>query len=165
METANYYYYCCCLLAMLPLFFCAWVCLFAVVGGMLCKSDKPSIIIIITVVVGCALLLQNLLALSICSLLLSLVFSPGFLSIAGCGGPALSTSSSPGISSSHFAGGSLEVGYLTVSVSWPSALNCNPCNHAPLPMYLLHGTKNLQEEWIQRWILPRVPDEYPREDN
>ena len=34
-------------LAMLPLFFCAFVCLFAVVGGMLCKSDKPSIIIII----------------------------------------------------------------------------------------------------------------------
>ena len=32
---------------MLPLFLCARVCLFAVVGGMLCKSDKPSIIIII----------------------------------------------------------------------------------------------------------------------
>ena len=27
-------------LAMLPLFLCAWVCLFAVVGGMLCKSDN-----------------------------------------------------------------------------------------------------------------------------
>ena len=26
-----------------PPFFCARVCLFAVVGGMLCKSDKPSI--------------------------------------------------------------------------------------------------------------------------
>ena len=24
------------------------------------------------------------------------------------------------------------VGYLTVSVSWPSALNCDPRNHAPL---------------------------------
>ena len=35
---------------MLPLFFCAWVCLFAVVGGMLCKSDKPSIIIIIIII-------------------------------------------------------------------------------------------------------------------
>ena len=32
---------------MLPLLLCAWVCLSAVVGGMLCKSDKPSIIIII----------------------------------------------------------------------------------------------------------------------
>ena len=32
---------------MLPLFFCARVCLFAVVGGMLCKSDKPFIIIVI----------------------------------------------------------------------------------------------------------------------
>ena len=29
---------------------CVVVCLFAVVGGMLCKSDKPSIIIIITTV-------------------------------------------------------------------------------------------------------------------
>ena len=26
----------------------------------------------------------------------------------------------------------LEVGYLMVSVTWPSALNCNPCDHAPL---------------------------------
>ena len=26
----------------------------------------------------------------------------------------------------------LEVGYLMVSVSWPSAFNCTPCNHAPL---------------------------------
>ena len=34
-------------LDLLPLLFCAWVCLSAVVGGMLCKSDKPSIIIII----------------------------------------------------------------------------------------------------------------------
>ena len=31
----------------LCILFCAWVCLSAVVGGMLCKSDKPSIIIII----------------------------------------------------------------------------------------------------------------------
>ena len=32
---------------MLPLFFCAGVCLFAMVWGMLCKNDKHSIIIII----------------------------------------------------------------------------------------------------------------------
>ena len=34
----------------------------------------------------------------------------------------------------HAYGGAaqLEVGYLTVSASWPTALNCNPCNHAPL---------------------------------
>ena len=32
---------------LLPLFLCAWV---AVVGGMLCKNDKPSIIIIIIII-------------------------------------------------------------------------------------------------------------------
>ena len=36
---------------MLPLsFVLEFVCLFAVVGGMLCKSDKPSIIIIIIII-------------------------------------------------------------------------------------------------------------------
>ena len=32
----------------------------------------------------------------------------------------------------HTYGGAaqLEAGYLTVSASWPSALNCNLCNHA-----------------------------------
>ena len=39
--------FCVLFLDLLPLLFCAWVCLSAVVGGMLCKSDKPSIIIII----------------------------------------------------------------------------------------------------------------------
>ena len=41
--------------------------------------------------------------------------------------------SSVNINTNNAYGGAaqLEVGYLTVSVSWPSALNCNPCNHAP----------------------------------
>ena len=37
-------------------------------------------------------------------------------------------------SHTHEYGGAahLEVGYLTLSASWLSALNCDPCNHAPL---------------------------------
>ena len=32
----------------------------------------------------------------------------------------------------HGGAAQLEEGYLTVSASWPSALKCQPCNHAPL---------------------------------
>ena len=45
-------------------------------------------------------------------------------------------------SHTHAYGGAaqLEVGYLTVSVSWPSALNCDPCNHA-------HGVRMLRRPY------------------
>ena len=51
----------------------------------------------------------------------------------------------------------LEVGYLTVSASWPSALNCNPCNHAPLTACECCGDCVQHTPLVPNYLLTAVP--------